>query len=234
MFKKKYFILYILLLSILMGGCKSQTISKSETKSKSETTKSETAAKSPTETNTKILTDKSNPIVTITMEDGAKIKIEMYPAVAPNTVTNFISLVQTGYYNGVIFHRVIPGFMIQGGDPKGTGQGGPGYTIKGEFTSNGFTNNLKHTRGIISMARTPKPDTAGSQFFIVTADNANSASLDEKYASFGKVIEGIEEVDKIVNAERNNKDKPLKDQKMKTVTVDTFGVKYEDVQKIGK
>lgn len=222
MFRKKYFIVCILLLATLIVGCMSETASKSPTVK-------------PTDISTKSLESKTNPIVTIEMEDGAKIKIELYPVVAPNTVINFISLVGKGYYNGLVFHRVIPGFMIQGGDPKGTGNGGPGYTIKGEFSSNGFTNKLKHIRGVISMARTDKPDTAGSQFFIVTTDSANvSDALDGKYASFGKVIEGIEEVDKIVNVERNSKDKPLKDQKMKTVTVDTLGVKYEEVHKVSK
>jgi peptidyl-prolyl cis-trans isomerase B (cyclophilin B) len=220
MFRKKYFIVCFLLLSMFMVGCKSETISKSSTDK-------------PTESTTKSSVNKTSPIVTIEMENGAKIKIELYPASAPNTVNNFISLVQKGYYNGLIFHRVIPDFMIQGGDPKGTGTGGPGYSIKGEFTSNGFTNNLKHTRGVISMARGgTNNDSAGSQFFIVAADSANNSdSLDGKYASFGKVIEGIEEVDKIVNEKRNANNKPLKEQKMRTVTVDTFGVKYEEVQK---
>lgn len=218
MFRKKYFLVFILLLSVFAVACKKEATPK--------------APATPTETNTKSLSDKTNPVVTIEMEDGAKIKIELYPSVAPNTVNNFISLVQKGYYNGVTFHRVIPDFMIQGGDPTATGTGGPGYTIKGEFAENGFTNNLKHTRGVISMARSGLPNSAGAQFFIVVKDSANnSAALDGKYASFGKVIEGIEEVDKIVKVERNKGDKPLKAQKMKTVTVDTLGVKYEDVIK---
>ena len=164
-----------------------------------------------------------NPIVTITMEDGNTVKIELLPTVAPNTVRNFISLVHKGFYNGLIFHRVIPGFMVQGGDPQGTGQGGAGYSIKGEFNSNGFNNSLLHDRGIISMARTSEPNSAGSQFFIMVA---KAPSLDGKYAAFGKVIEGMSEVDKIVNSKNNSRDKPLEDQKMKTVTVETFGVNY--------
>lgn len=169
-----------------------------------------------------------NPIVTIEMEDGGKIKLELYPETAPNTVRNFVTLVQKGFYDGLIFHRVIPGFMIQGGDPKGTGIGGPGYSIKGEFTSNGFTNNLKHERGVISMARSSSPNSAGSQFFIMVKA---TPSLDGQYASFGKVTEGMEEVDKIVSIKRDENDKPITDVKMKKVTVETFGVKYNEPQK---
>lgn len=169
-----------------------------------------------------------NPIVTIEMENESKIKIELYPEVAPNTVANFISLVNKGFYNGVIFHRVIPGFMIQGGDPEGTGMGGPGYSIKGEFTSNGFTNTLKHDRGVISMARSSRPNSAGSQFFIMTA---KAPHLDGQYAAFGKVTEGLEEVDRIVSVKRDYNDRPFEDQRMKTVTVDTFGVDYGAVKK---
>ena len=172
----------------------------------------------------------SNPIVTIEMEDGGVIKAELYPEVAPNTVNNFISLVQKGFYDGVIFHRVIPGFMIQGGDPNGIGIGGPGYSIKGEFTANGFQNDLKHTRGVLSMARTMIPDSAGSQFFIMHED---SPHLDGQYAAFGKVIEGIEVVDKIARTPRNMmNDKPKVDQRMKTVTVETFGVEYPEPEKL--
>lgn len=166
---------------------------------------------------------KENPIVTITMNNDEKIVIELYPKTAPNTVANFISLVEDGFYDGLIFHRVIPGFMIQGGDPDGNGTGGPGYTIEGEFTANGFENNLKHERGVISMARAQDPDSAGSQFFIMVED---SASLDEQYAAFGKVIEGMETVDAIVSTERNAADKPLTDQQMKKVEVDTKGFDY--------
>lgn len=180
--------------------------------------------------------DNKNPIVTIEMEDGGIIKAELYPEIAPNTVNNFISLINKGYYDGVIFHRVIPGFMIQGGDPQGTGRGGPGYKIKGEFTNNSFTNNLKHTRGVLSMARQGNPynpksayDTAGSQFFIMVAD---APHLDKDYASFGKVIEGMDVVDRIVSVNRNASDKPLKDQRMKKVTVETFGVSYPEPETI--
>lgn len=170
-----------------------------------------------------------NPVVTIVMEDDSEIKIELYPETAPNTVANFISLAESGFYDGTIFHRVIPDFMIQGGDPEGTGMGGPGYSIKGEFTSNGFENNLKHTRGVVSMARTPEPDSAGSQFFIMVAD---APHLDGEYAAFGKVIEGMEVVDDIVMQERDMADKPLEDQVMKKVTVETYGVDYPEVEKI--
>lgn len=170
-----------------------------------------------------------NPIVTITMENGKQMKAELYPEIAPNTVNNFISLIQKGYYNGVIFHRVIPGFMIQGGDPTGTGTGGPGYGIKGEFTGNSFKNDLKHTKGILSMARTAAPNSSGSQFFVMVA---NSPHLDNQYASFGKIIEGIEVVDEIVAVQTNHSDKPKVEQKMKEVTVETFGVEYPEPEKM--
>ena len=166
-----------------------------------------------------------NPIVTITMENDKKIVIELEPKTAPNTVANFISLVEDGFYDGLIFHRVIPGFMIQGGDPDGTGMGGPDYAIKGEFTSNGFDNTLTHERGVISMARSQDPDSAGSQFFIMTEQ---ATHLDGDYAAFGKVTEGMETVDEIVAADRGNNDKPLEDQKMKTVEVDTKGFDYPE------
>ena len=171
----------------------------------------------------------ANPIVTIEMENGGIIKAELYPNVAPNTVNNFISLINKGFYDGTIFHRVIPGFMIQGGDPKGTGMGGPDYEIKGEFTSNGFQNDLNHTRGVLSMARTSIPDSAGSQFFIMTED---SPHLDGDYASFGMVIEGMEVADEIVNTPRDWHDRPRQEQKMKKVTVDTFGETYPEPEKI--
>lgn len=166
-----------------------------------------------------------NPIVTITMENDEKIAIELEPKTAPNTVANFISLVEDGFYDGLIFHRVIPGFMIQGGDPDGTGMGGPDYAIKGEFTSNGFENTLTHERGVISMARSQDPDSAGSQFFIMTEQ---ATHLDGDYAAFGKVTEGMETVDEIVAAERAKNDKPLEDQKIKTVEVDTKGFEYPE------
>ncbi|MGD6793172.1 peptidylprolyl isomerase [Metabacillus indicus] len=168
-----------------------------------------------------------NPIVTITMENGKQIKVELYPEVAPNTVANFISLINDKFYDGLIFHRVIPEFMIQGGDPDGNGTGGPGYSIKGEFSSNGFENSLKHERGVISMARSQEPDSGGSQFFIMVADYP---SLDGEYASFGKVTEGMDVVDEIVSVETES-DKPLEDQKMKSVTVETFGEEYSEPEK---
>ncbi|MCY1712934.1 peptidylprolyl isomerase [Caproiciproducens galactitolivorans] len=165
-----------------------------------------------------------NPIVTITTNEGT-IKIELYPNIAPNTVNNFISLVQKGFYNGTIFHRVIPGFMIQGGDPEGTGMGGPGYSIQGEFSDNGVKNDLKHTRGVLSMARSMDPNSAGSQFFIMVAD---ASHLDGQYAAFGKVIEGIEEADRIVSVRRDRRDRPKTDEFMKNVTVDTFGEDFKE------
>ena len=170
-----------------------------------------------------------NPIVTFEMEDGGIIKAELYPEIAPNTVNSFISLVSKGYYNGLIFHRVIPGFMIQGGCPQGIGTGGPGYNIKGEFTRNGFENNLKHDRGVLSMARAMHPNSAGSQFFIMVE---RAPHLDGEYASFGKVIEGMEVADKIVSARRDRMDRPFEDQRMKSVTVETFGEVYPEPVKV--
>ena len=164
-----------------------------------------------------------NPIVTFEMENGGRMVAELYPDKAPNTVNNFISLVQSGFYNGLIFHRVIPGFMIQGGCPQGTGTGGPGYSIRGEFTGNRFPNDLKHDRGVLSMARTMAPNSAGSQFFIMVEA---APHLDGQYASFGKVIEGMDVADTIVNADRDRMDKPKQEQRMKSVTVETFGVDY--------
>ena len=170
-----------------------------------------------------------NPVVTIEMENGGVIKAELYPEIAPNTVNNFISLINKGFYDGVIFHRVIPGFMIQGGDPKGTGMGGPGYSIKGEFTGNGFKNDLKHKRGVLSMARTMMPNSAGSQFFIM---HQNAPHLDNQYAAFGKVIEGIEVVDAIANTPCGYNDCPVEPQVMKKVTVDCFGIEYPEPVKV--
>lgn len=164
-----------------------------------------------------------NPIVTINMKDGGTIKIELYPEVAPNTVKNFISLVNHNFYDGLIFHRVIPGFMIQGGDPLGSGMGGPGYSIKGEFSQNRFKNDLKHERGVISMARSMMPDSAGSQFFIMHQD---APHLDGAYAAFGKVTEGMDVVDRIASVRTNYSDRPKVDQIMETVTVETFGTEY--------
>ena len=171
----------------------------------------------------------SNPIVTIEMEDGGVMRAELYPDIAPNTVNNFISLIQKGFYDGLIFHRAIPEFMIQGGDPDGTGMGGPDYCIRGEFSQNGFDNNLLHTRGVLSMARTMDPNSAGSQFFIMVDD---APHLDGGYAAFGKVIKGMETADAIVSAKRDWNDRPRQDQRMKKVTVDTQGVDYPEPEKM--
>ena len=173
--------------------------------------------------------EKKNPIVTINMENGGVIKAELYPDIAPNTVNNFISLINSHFYDGVIFHRVIKGFMIQGGDPDGTGMGGPDYSIRGEFSSNGFRNDLKHSAGVLSMARTMMPDSAGSQFFVMHKD---SPHLDGDYAAFGKVIEGMEVVDAIAETETDYNDRPLSEQKIKGMTVETFGASYPEPEKI--
>ena len=170
----------------------------------------------------------SNPIVTFETNQGT-IKAELFPDVAPNTVNNFISLVKRGFYDGLIFHRVIPGFMIQGGDPQGTGMGGPGYSIKGEFIMNNFNNELLHKRGVLSMARSQSPNSAGSQFFSMVDD---APHLNAQYASFGQVIEGMEAVDKIVAAQRDYNDRPLENQIMEKVTVETFGVDYPEPEKV--
>ncbi len=170
----------------------------------------------------------SNPIVTITMEDGSVMKAELYPEIAPNTVNNFISLINHNFYDGVIFHRVIKNFMLQGGDPEGTGMGGPGYSIKGEFSSNGFKNDLKHTAGVLSMARTMMPNSAGSQFFIMHKD---APHLDGEYAAFGKIIEGMDVVNAIAETKTGFSDRPVQDQVMKTVTVETFGEEYPEPEK---
>jgi peptidyl-prolyl cis-trans isomerase B (cyclophilin B) len=171
----------------------------------------------------------NNPIVTFTMENGDTFKAELYPDVAPQSVNNFVSLIKKGFYDGLIFHRVIPGFMIQGGDPEGTGMGGPGYSIKGEFASNGFKNDLKHTKGVLSMARSMMPDSAGSQFFIM---HETSPHLDGEYAAFGKITEGQEVVDAIAVVETDYSDRPRTPQVMKSVTVETFGVDYPEPEKI--
>lgn len=170
-----------------------------------------------------------NPEVTITMEEGGVIRAELYPDVAPNTVKNFVSLVSKGYYDGLIFHRVIEGFMIQGGCPQGSGTGGPGYSIKGEFLQNGFANDLKHTRGVLSMARSMMPDSAGSQFFIMHAD---SPHLDGSYAAFGKVVDGMDVVDRIAGVRVDFSDRPLKEQKIGSMTVETFGEEYGEPEKV--
>ncbi len=170
----------------------------------------------------------ANPVVTITMTNGDVMKAELYPEIAPNTVNNFISLVQKGFYDGLIFHRVISGFMIQGGDPQGTGMGGPGYSIKGEFAMNGVRNDLKHTRGVLSMARSVMPNSAGSQFFIM---HANAPHLDGQYAAFGKVVEGLDVVDKIASVRTGWQDKPVEEQKIQSMTVELFGETYPEPEK---
>ena len=170
----------------------------------------------------------ANPVVTITMDNGDVIKAELYPEIAPNTVNNFISLVKKGFYDGLIFHRVINGFMIQGGCPDGIGTGGPGYSIKGEFAQNGVQNDLAHTPGVLSMARAMHPDSAGSQFFIM---HKTSPHLDGSYAAFGKVIEGLDVVDKIATTRTDFRDRPMTPQVMKSMTVDTFGVDYPEPEK---
>lgn len=212
--KQTILILFSILLSIVLTAC-------GTTAQENETSTSKTDGES--------TTNAENPIVTITMEDDSKIEIELYPTTAPNTVNNFISLVNKGFYDGLTFHRVIPDFMIQGGDPKGNGTGDPGYSIAGEFTDNGFDNSLKHERGIISMARSSDPDSAGSQFFIMVSD---ATHLDGQYAAFGKVISGMEVVDEIVAVERDASDKPLEDVVMKEVTVDTKGATYPEPEKV--
>ncbi|AXI00641.1 peptidylprolyl isomerase [Sporosarcina sp. PTS2304] len=204
-------LLFLVALTLILASCGTKTEEPEET------------TEQPVDNSNYSKEVKENPIVTITMENDEQIVMELEPAVAPNTVANFVSLVEEGYYDGLIFHRVIPDFMIQGGDSAGNGSGGPGYSIDGEFTSNGFENNLLHERGVVSMARTGEPNSAGSQFFIMTAD---TAQLDGDYAAFGKVIEGMETVDAIVVAERDPMDKPLEDQKMKKVEVDTKGFDY--------
>ena len=170
----------------------------------------------------------ANPVVTITMDNGDVMKAELYPEIAPNTVNNFISLVKKGFYDGLIFHRVICGFMIQGGCPDGTGMGGPGYSSKGEFAQNGVKNDLRHTEGVLSMARAMHPDSAGSQFFIM---HKNSPHLDGAYAAFGKVIEGMDVVNAIAETDTDYSDRPLDEQKIRTITVDTFGVDYPEPEK---
>ena len=171
----------------------------------------------------------ANPIVTITMTDGSVMKAELYPEVAPNTVNIFISLVKKGFYDGLVFHRVIRGFMIQGGDPQGTGMGGPGYSIKGEFTYNGFSNDLKHTPGVLSMARAMDPNSAGSQFFIM---HETSPHLDGQYAAFGKVTDGLDVVNKIAEVPTDYSDRPLEPQMIQNMTVDTFGVEYPEPETV--
>lgn len=235
--QKNCILIIIFVITLLFTACKPNVssigiIGGSDGPTSIIVTDSETGNEAATNTdNNQEEEEMQNPQVTIEMENGGKILVELYPDKAENTVNNFIALASEGYYDGIIFHRVIPGFMIQGGDPNGTGMGGPGYTIEGEFSNNGHTeNDISHDRGVISMARkgsqfNPKSayNTAGSQFFIMVAD---SDFLDKDYAAFGKVIEGMEVADAIVAADRDRNDKPLKDQRIKTVTVETFGKEY--------
>lgn len=219
-YKSLAFVLTVLLVLFSLAGCGTQAekgISNDSNDGKSGNKSSE-KSEYPSDVT-------ENPVVTITMENNEVIKLELYPDIAPNTVANFVTLINKGFYDGLIFHRVIPDFMIQGGDPAGNGTGGPDYSIFGEFAANGFENNLKHERGVLSMARTNDPNSAGSQFFIMVNE---STQLDGQYAAFGKVIEGMEEVDSIVSVERNGADLPLKEQKMKTVKVDSKGYNYPE------
>lgn len=220
-------IIAILCLSIFQVGCSTnKSLNKHQGLNENSSTK-ENLSTVATEKGPK---DK-NPIATIKMENGDLIKIELFPEIAPNTVRNFISLANNNFYNGLTFHRIIPKFMIQGGDPKGNGTGGPGYTIAGEFKSNGFNNTLTHTKGVISMARSKDKNSAGSQFFIMHGD---APHLDGEYAAFGKVIEGVDIIDKIANTKTSSGDKPIQEVKIQTITIDTFGVKYQDVVKYTK
>ncbi len=223
----KLILLLTLSLTFLLPGCgvKPTTAEQKEAIAKTETEQSSDT----TEEKETMSEQNKNPIVTITMENGDVMKAELYPDVAPNSVNNFIYLINSKFYDGTIFHRVIPGFMIQGGDPTGTGMGGPDYRIKGEFASNNFANDLKHTEGVLSMARTQNYNGAGSQFFIMVAD---VTSLDGDYAAFGKLTEGLDVAKKIAGVSRNTQDKPKQDQKIKTITVDTFGVEYPEPEKI--
>jgi len=218
--KRSFLIIFSMsLFMLLLAACSSNSDTDDEKK------QPEAADKDTEEDSGQAAHEQDSPIVTITMEDGDQIQIELYPYIAPNTVDNFISLVEDEFYDGLIFHRVIPGFMIQGGDPDGNGTGGPGYAIKGEFSSNGFENDLNHHRGVISMARSADPDSAGSQFFIMAED---SSHLNGDYAAFGQVIDGMDVVDDIVSQETGENDKPLEDQRMEKVEVDTKGQEFSD------
>jgi len=226
-------LLLMLILLVVASGCgasKNAAGDKSSGASSNSGNVSTTPpTEAPVEDGPELLGPDKHPVVTIQLSNDKIIKLELYPEVASNTVNNFISLINKGFYDGVIFHRVIPGFMIQGGDPEGTGMGGPGYSIAGEFSSNGFENKLKHTRGVLSMARTGEPDSAGSQFFIMVAD---APSLDNEYASFGKVTEGMDAVDEIVNQTTGANDRPKTPISMKKVTVDTLGMTFEEPTKV--
>ena len=215
--------IFIIGLFALIGCGNSSTTEQGKENTEKTQEKSEQETKETKETNENL------PIVTMKIKDYGTIELELYPEVAPNTVNNFISLANSGFYDGLTFHRVIKGFMIQGGDPDGIGTGGTGYSIVGEFTSNGFANSLKHTKGVISMARSKNPDSAGSQFFIMSAD---ASHLDGDYAAFGKVISGIEVVEKIENVKTDSNDKPEQDVVIESITVDTKGVEYKEPEKI--
>ncbi len=213
------FIFSTMIFILFIAACSSDSDSDAEKE------KQETADQATEEDSGQAAYEQDSPIATITMEDGDQIQIELYPYIAPNTVDNFINLAEDGFYDGLIFHRVIPGFMIQGGDPDGNGTGGPGYAIKGEFSSNGFENDLNHHRGVISMARSADPDSAGSQFFIMVED---SPHLNGDYAAFGQVTDGMDVVDDIVSQETGENDKPVEDQRIEKVEVDTKGQEFSE------
>ena len=215
---KRIIVLLLAVLLLYSVACAKKTDAAAEKK-----------AEQNTETKEETTVDKNHPVATITMKDGGKIEVELYPETAPESVKNFISLANSGFYDGLIFHRVIMGFMIQGGDPLGKGTGGPGYCIKGEFAANGVSNDISHVRGVISMARATPYDSAGSQFFIMHQD---ATYLDGQYAAFGRVISGMEVVDKIAKTTTDSKDKPYKDQVMESVRVETWGVEYGEPQKL--
>jgi len=208
--KKRMMFMFLIVFMLIIYGCQSDVENNNESN------------------NITNNNDGEKPLVTMTMEDGGEVEIELYPNKAPNTVNNFIALIEDDFYDGLIFHRVIPDFMIQGGDPEGTGMGDPGYSIKGEFSSNGFDNDLKHEPGILSMARSQDPDSAGSQFFIVTGDGSH---LDGDYAAFGKVIDGMDVVEDIESEETDNNDKPNTDQVIESMTVDLNGYQAEEPEK---
>src|SRR5690625_259672 len=215
----------LLLLIVVLVGCQSDTNDEGQDEEVAEGE----ATDSDEEDSTKHEPTGKTPIFTLTMENGEEVIIELYPDIAPNTVNNFISLVDEGFYDGLTFHRVVPGFMIQGGDPEGTGMGGPGYSIKGEFSNNGFENELIHERGVLSMARSQDADSAGSQFFIMTEE---SPHLDSDYAGFGKVVEGMETVDEIVSVDRDKQDMPEEDQIIESMTVELEGYEAKEPEKI--
>ena len=221
---KKTIVLLLAALLLLSLACATEEVSRAD-----KATEALLAAQQKNETKEETNVDKTHPIATITMQDGGVIELELYPEVAPESVKNFISLANSGFYDGLIFHRVISGFMIQGGDPDGRGTGGPGYSIKGEFAINGVKNDISHVRGVLSMARAQPYDSAGSQFFICHAD---STFLDGQYAAFGRVTSGMDVVDRIAATTTDSKDKPYKDQIMETVRVETWGVEYGEPNKL--